>query len=105
MEARRKLKAKITQRKAKITIIGLGYVGLPIALEFAKAGFEVFGVDNDIERLNKLKNGIPYITDIKSRDLKHGVHCVDGDDLHAYIGQGFNAVLHFQLYVLIGYVR
>jgi len=69
LKAYKRLKSKITKKRAKIAIVGLGYVGLPIALEFTKAGFDVFGIDNDIDRLNKLKKGKSYITDIKDAYL------------------------------------
>ena len=44
------LKEKIKSRKAKIGIIGLGYVGLPLAVEFAKAGFSVLGIEQSPSR-------------------------------------------------------
>ncbi|HET9321506.1 MAG TPA: UDP-N-acetyl-D-glucosamine dehydrogenase, partial [Bryobacteraceae bacterium] len=43
--AARLLGEKIRTRQAKVGIVGLGYVGLPLAVEFAKAGFEVTGID------------------------------------------------------------
>lgn len=64
------LKKKIIQKKAKICVIGLGYVGLPLAVSFAKSGFKVFGIDNDFDRVNRVKQGKSYILDVSSRDLK-----------------------------------
>ena len=46
------LRNKIKNKKSKITIIGLGYVGLPLALSFIKKGFKVLGVDTDIKKVN-----------------------------------------------------
>lgn len=64
------LKNKIVQRKAKICVVGIGYVGLPLAVEFAKAGFKVWGLDIDTERVSSLRNGKSYIDDISNQDLK-----------------------------------
>ncbi|MCL4477996.1 MAG: nucleotide sugar dehydrogenase [Deltaproteobacteria bacterium] len=64
------LKKKITAHDAKVTIIGLGYVGLPYALEFAKNNFHVIGIDLNEKRVNALKNNESYITDIGSEELK-----------------------------------
>ena len=51
------LKSKIKDKTANIGIIGLGYVGLPLAVEFAKAGFTVTGFDNDKNKLSQIKKG------------------------------------------------
>lgn len=64
------LKNKISQRKLKIAVVGLGYVGLPIALAFARKGFTVFGVEIDKARLASLKRREAYITDVSSNDLR-----------------------------------
>lgn len=55
---------KIKNRKANIGIIGLGYVGLPLAIEFVKAGFPVTGFDIDPEKIKLLKKGKSYIKHI-----------------------------------------
>lgn len=52
---------KINKRKAVVGVIGLGYVGLPLVLEFCKAGFNVIGFDIDIEKVNMLHQGKSYI--------------------------------------------
>jgi UDP-N-acetyl-D-glucosamine dehydrogenase len=54
----------ITSRSAKVGIIGLGYVGLPLAIEFCKAGFPVTGFDIDPEKIKLLKQGKSYIKHI-----------------------------------------
>ena len=64
------LKRKIKNKKAIITVIGLGYVGLPIALEFCKKGYVVNGLDNNIRRIKKLRKHESYIKDITSNDVK-----------------------------------
>ena len=64
-----RLKQKIKTKKAKIAVVGLGYVGLPLAVNFAKAGFKVFGLDKDVDRIEKLKKKESYILDVSSRDV------------------------------------
>ncbi|MBP9854892.1 MAG: nucleotide sugar dehydrogenase [Candidatus Omnitrophica bacterium] len=63
------LKQKINQKKAKIGIIGLGYVGLPLAVNFAKVGYEVHGLDMDVDRVNQVNSRKSYILDISSVEL------------------------------------
>ena len=70
MTVYKKLKDRIAKKTSKVAVIGLGYVGLPIALEFAKKGFEVFGVENDSDRVNKLKKGISYISDVDKKQIR-----------------------------------
>ena len=55
---------KIKRRKAKIVILGLGYVGLPLSVEFARAGFHVVGYDHDAQRVGLLGQGRSYIDDV-----------------------------------------
>ena len=50
----------------KIGIIGLGYVGLPLVIQFARSGAQVLGVDVDGEKVNSLNNGKSYIKHISS---------------------------------------
>ncbi len=57
---------KIKSKQAKIGIIGLGYVGLPLVIEFSKAGFEVTGFDIDPKKVEMLKEGKSYIKHIDS---------------------------------------
>jgi UDP-N-acetyl-D-glucosamine dehydrogenase len=60
------LKAKIASREAHIGVIGLGYVGLPLAVEFARAGHDVTGFDVDQGRVESLCAGASYIEDVPS---------------------------------------
>jgi len=53
-----------------IGIIGLGYVGLPLAVEFCKQGFDVYGVDKSSEKIQLLQNGETYIGDVSGATLK-----------------------------------
>lgn len=64
------LKSKIKNKKAKICIIGLGYVGLPLAMEFAKSDFYTIGLDIDVKKVLSLKKGISYIKHIPSDEVK-----------------------------------
>lgn len=59
----------IQDKKAIIAIIGLGYVGLPLAVEFAMQGFFVIGVDNDEEKIRALLEGRNYIQDVEDVTL------------------------------------
>tara|TARA_B100000945_G_C20422790_1_gene618862 strand:- start:2764 stop:4080 length:1317 start_codon:yes stop_codon:yes gene_type:complete len=57
---------KIQAKQARIGIIGLGYVGLPLAIEFAEAGYNVLGIDKDVNKIKMLNEGNSYIADIDS---------------------------------------
>ncbi|MBT5257633.1 MAG: nucleotide sugar dehydrogenase [Nitrospina sp.] len=62
---------KIKEKKAHIGIIGLGYVGLPLAIEFCKTGFQVTGLDIDKEKIDLLSRGKSYINHISGANIKH----------------------------------
>jgi UDP-N-acetyl-D-glucosamine dehydrogenase len=74
------LKDKIRDRKARIGVIGLGYVGLPLAVEFAMKGFDVTGLDVDESKIKEINAGRSYILDVKTEDVKA---CVDAGRLRA----------------------
>ncbi|TMQ69994.1 MAG: nucleotide sugar dehydrogenase [Candidatus Eisenbacteria bacterium] len=61
---------RIERRKAKLGVIGLGYVGLPLAVEFGHAGFEVHGLDIDERRVAELAKGRSYIQDVPSAEVR-----------------------------------
>ncbi|HDP16349.1 MAG TPA: nucleotide sugar dehydrogenase, partial [Candidatus Omnitrophica bacterium] len=65
-----KLKSKIINKDAHIGIIGLGYVGLPLAVEFAKVGFNVTGFDTDGEKVSEINKGSSYILDVPAAEVK-----------------------------------
>src|SRR5690242_4907504 len=67
--AARLLEEKIRTRRAKVGIVGLGYVGLPLAVEFAKAGFEVTGIDLTDSKVARVNAGDSYVGDIPSATL------------------------------------
>ncbi len=64
------LAEKIKSRSARVGIIGLGYVGLPLAVEFAKAGFTVTGVDVQTAKVDLINAGASYVRDVPSSVLK-----------------------------------
>src|SRR5438445_10290007 len=63
------LLSKIENRTACIGVVGLGYVGLPLALEFAKAGFKVIGYDVSERVVKSLMQGKSHIQDVSSTEL------------------------------------
>jgi UDP-N-acetyl-D-glucosamine dehydrogenase len=63
------LKEKIETRTARIGVIGLGYVGLPLAVEFAREGFDVTGFDVDASKVAEINCGRSYIGDVKTADV------------------------------------
>ncbi len=64
------LKDKLLAREATLGVIGLGYVGLPLAVEKAKAGFRVIGFDVQKEKVDMVNAGHNYIGDVVNEDLK-----------------------------------
>ncbi|MFH1612913.1 MAG: nucleotide sugar dehydrogenase [bacterium] len=64
------LQEKILKKQAKIGIIGLGYVGLPLSVEFAKSGYDVLGFEIDEKKVDLINNGKSYITDISSDEIQ-----------------------------------
>jgi len=67
------LENKIKAKKATITIMGMGYVGLPLACGFASAGFKVFGLDNNSQKIKKINQGISYIEDVENKEIKANI--------------------------------
>ena len=63
------LKKKIEDKSARVVVIGIGYVGLPLVVEFAKAGFHVTGYDKDPRKVKSLREGQSYIEDIPTSEL------------------------------------
>ncbi len=63
------LKKKLKDRTAEVGVIGLGYVGLPLAVEFAKAGFKVTGIDVQQSKVDQINKGISYIQDVPTSEV------------------------------------
>jgi UDP-N-acetyl-D-glucosamine dehydrogenase len=64
------LEQKIKSKKAVIGVVGLGYVGLPLAVEFALKGFKTIGIDLSKWKVEKLNKGENYIQDVNDKDLE-----------------------------------
>lgn len=61
---------QIQTKKVRVGIVGMGYVGLPMAVELGKAGFRITGMDVDAERIKALRSGTSYIPDVSSSELQ-----------------------------------
>lgn len=64
------LQRKISTGDAVITVVGMGYVGLPLALNFAKAGLKTFGLDIDVDKVDTLNKGESYIEHIEAERIE-----------------------------------
>ena len=60
---------KIRSKTARVGVVGLGYVGLPLAVEFAKAGFHVTGIDVSAGKVDQINKGVSYIQDVPTTEL------------------------------------
>jgi len=70
MDHAKTLRLRIETHAARVTVIGQGYVGLPLAVEFAKAGFPVTGLDTDVDRVAALASGRSHVPDVPSDELQ-----------------------------------
>jgi UDP-N-acetyl-D-glucosamine dehydrogenase len=68
------LKTKLENRQATAAVIGLGYVGLPLAMEIAAAGFEVIGIDLDSNKIATLKQAKSYILDVPEKAIADAIN-------------------------------
>jgi len=68
-----KISERFQSRDATLGVIGLGYVGLPLAVEYAKAGFKVVGIDLDAAKVAQLNAGQSYIIDVPTADVADAV--------------------------------
>jgi UDP-N-acetyl-D-glucosamine dehydrogenase len=64
-----RLLERIDSRKARVGVVGLGYVGLPLAVEFARSGLTVVGIDLDAGKVDAIGRGQSYIPDVRSEDV------------------------------------
>jgi UDP-N-acetyl-D-glucosamine dehydrogenase len=69
MALKQELLDRLNKREAVIGVIGLGYVGLPLAVEFAEVGFKVIGLDVLPDKVDQLNQGVSYIRDVPSERL------------------------------------
>jgi UDP-N-acetyl-D-glucosamine dehydrogenase len=64
---------KIRSREASLAVIGLGYVGLPLLVEFARAGFRAVGIDVDADKVRQVNEGESYVGDVAAEALREAV--------------------------------
>ncbi len=64
---------RFTDKQARLGVLGLGYVGLPLAVSYAKAGFRVLGFELSEEKVAAINRGESYIIDVSSPDLAEAV--------------------------------
>ena len=69
MNTKENLVRKLKDKQARVAILGLGYVGLPLAVVFAEAGFDVTGIDPDGRKSDSVNKGVSYIPDISTERL------------------------------------
>ena len=69
MTTKEALLTKLEDKEACMAVLGLGYVGLPLAVVFAEAGFDVIGIDPDARKMDSLNKGISYIPDVPTADV------------------------------------
>ncbi|HZQ54230.1 MAG TPA: nucleotide sugar dehydrogenase [Bryobacteraceae bacterium] len=65
-----RLRERISKKTARVGVVGLGYVGLPLAVEFARAGFEVVGMDVQQSKVDQFNSGRSYVKDVKDHIFK-----------------------------------
>jgi UDP-N-acetyl-D-glucosamine dehydrogenase len=64
---------KIKQKKARVGVVGLGYVGLPLAVEYASKGFETIGIETDQAKVDAVNAGKNYIADVDDKAFRRAV--------------------------------
>ena len=64
------LVTKIETREARVGVVGLGYVGLPLAVEFARCGLRTIGIDVDERKVQAINEGHSYIPDVPSAEVQ-----------------------------------
>ncbi len=88
MTAGERIRGRIARREAVVCVVGLGYVGLPLAVTFAEAGFRVYGVDTDAKRVEAVNAGRSHVPDVPSETVARLV--LDAGRLSA--STGYDAV-------------
>ena len=86
------LNEKLENRTANIAVVGLGYVGLPIALAFSERGFKTFGIDVDSDKLNMLSAGESYVSDIEGSRISNALRKTEASALELF--GDFNCIRH-----------
>lgn len=70
MSIKEELQTKLKNKTARVSVLGMGYVGLPLAVVFAEAGFNVTGIDPDRRKVESFERGVSYIQDVPSETLQ-----------------------------------
>jgi len=70
MSTKETLIKNLNEKKAHVAVLGLGYVGFPLAVVFGEAGFYVTGIDPDVRKVESLNNGVSYIPDVKTEAVE-----------------------------------
>jgi len=83
------LREKIRTRRARAGVVGLGYVGLPLAVELGKAGFHATGIDLDTRKVEAINEGRSYIPDVATADVQalHGKGLLDATTDFAVVAE------------------
>src|SRR5262249_49970550 len=83
------LHEKIRSRTARAGVVGLGYVGLPLAVELARAGFQTTGIDLDERKVQSVNEGRSYIPDVATADVRalHGKNLLDATTDFAVVAE------------------
>lgn len=68
------LKDNLITLKAKVGVIGLGYVGLPLAIELSKKGYQVYGIDINEEKISRLQNSESYVSGINKEEIHEVIY-------------------------------
>lgn len=89
------LKDRITEHTARIGVVGLGYVGLPFAVEKAKVGFQVLGIEQNPKRADRVNRADNYIADVNDDELKT---LVEAGKIQAFTG--FDRILDADVVVI-----
>src|SRR5688572_2024866 len=63
------LHQRLTDRTARVGVVGLGYVGLPLLVEFARGGFHAVGIDIDPRKIATINRGESYVQDVAAQDI------------------------------------
>ena len=77
-ETAARLQGRLTARSARVGVVGLGYVGLPLAVEFAGAGFVTTGIDLDGRKVDAVNQGTSYIPDVSTDALNRHRKPING---------------------------
>ena len=89
MSYKEQILTKIKSNEEIIGVIGLGYVGLPLAVNFAEAGIKTLGFDKNAEKVDQVNHGNSYIGDIRDAVLQNVV--VLSTSLQVFIGASISA--------------